>query len=140
MSVITEIYRALQERDVESLQLLLHPDFEGHIAAGMPYGLGGAHHGPRAMLTDVWGVIARWYDTAPYPERVIDAGDGLTIVTGRYRGRARSTGQAYEAEFAHIWRVGSEQARSFHQYTDTAQWIRATDAGGPPSGEVKGEQ
>jgi len=77
------------------------------------------------MLTDAWGVIAQWYDTAPYPDSILEAPTGLTVVTGVYRGTARSTGRAYEAEFAHLWRCSEGLASSLHQYTDTAQWIQA---------------
>ncbi|MEU4830899.1 nuclear transport factor 2 family protein [Streptosporangium sp. NPDC023615] len=123
--LVKDLYRALRERDVDSLTRLLHPDFEGHVAPGMPCGVGGAHHGPESMIFEVWGRVARAYDTAPYDETYRETADGDVLVTGHYRGTALATGRSYEAEFAHLWRVGDGRLVSLHQYTDTARWHEA---------------
>jgi ketosteroid isomerase-like protein len=51
--------------------------------------------------------------------------DGTVVVTGRYQGAARATGRAYEAEFAHLWRVTDGRISWLHQYTDIARWHEA---------------
>ncbi|GGM68341.1 hypothetical protein GCM10010106_12890 [Thermopolyspora flexuosa] len=126
--VITAFYRALQEADVEALVRLLHPEFEGRVAPGMPYGVGGVHRGPEDMLVNVWGVIARHYRTAPYAESCVAGPDGTFVVTGRYRGTAVATGRPYEAEFAHVLRLRDDRIVALHQYTDTAKWHEALAA------------
>jgi uncharacterized protein len=122
---LDDLYRALQERDVETLLARLHPEFEGRIAPGMPFGVGGVHHGPEAMLAEVWGVVAGAFDTAPYPEAWQTTAEGTVVVTGRYRGTAARTGRVHEAEFVHLWTLRDGQALSLHQYTDTARWHEA---------------
>ncbi|SEG82912.1 hypothetical protein SAMN04489712_115105 [Thermomonospora echinospora] len=51
--------------------------------------------------------------------------DGTIVVTGHYRGTARATGRAYEAEFVHLWRVTDGRISWLHQYTDTVRWHQA---------------
>ncbi|MBB4931761.1 ketosteroid isomerase-like protein [Lipingzhangella halophila] len=122
---VEKLYLALRERDVTSLYALLHPDFEGHVAPGMPCGVGGAHHGRDAMILGVWGEVAGHFDTAPYPETSQQTTDGTIVVTGHYRGTARATGRDYAAEFTHLWRLSNDRVSWLHQYTDTAKWHEA---------------
>lgn len=51
------LYRALSEHDGQALFDLLTEDFEVRVSDGMPDGVGGAHHGRVAMISDVWGRI-----------------------------------------------------------------------------------
>ncbi|MEW9552626.1 nuclear transport factor 2 family protein [Nonomuraea sp. NPDC050783] len=120
--VIEGFYRAAQLADGAAILDLLHPRFEAHTAPGMPCGAGGAFHGPRDALVRVWGAVFAAYDTAPYAETWHETTDGITVVTGHYRGTARATGRTYEAEFVHLWRVTDGRISWLHQYTDTARW------------------
>ena len=40
------LYAALAAGDREQLDALLHPEFTGRTAEGMPFGIGGDHDGP----------------------------------------------------------------------------------------------
>jgi 2-(1,2-epoxy-1,2-dihydrophenyl)acetyl-CoA isomerase len=53
------LYAALASGDRSQLDALLHPEFTGRIAEGMPFGIGGDHDGPAAMRRNGWGAIAR---------------------------------------------------------------------------------
>ncbi|MGP3929353.1 nuclear transport factor 2 family protein [Nonomuraea sp. KM88] len=44
---------------------------------------------------------------------------------GHYRGTARATDRAHEAEFVHLWQVTDGRISWLHQYTDTARWHQA---------------
>lgn len=122
---VERFYAAAQRADGSAILALLHPAFEAHTAPGMPCGAGGAFRGPEETLARVWGAVFADYDTAPYAETRQDTTDGTIVVTGRYRGAARATGRAYEAEFVHLWRVTDGQISWLHQYTDTARWHEA---------------
>ena len=52
---------------------------------------------------------------------VIDGGDTV-VIEGRYKGKARKTGKAFDAQFAHVWQFRDRKVLRFQQYTDTAQW------------------
>ncbi|GIH98403.1 nuclear transport factor 2 family protein [Planobispora takensis] len=123
--VIDRFYTAARQGDGAGILALLHPEFEARTAPGLPCGAGGVFHGPREALTRVWGAIFAEYDTAPYAESRHETTDGTTVVTGTYRGTARASGRAYEAEFVHLWRVTDGRISWLHQYTDTARWHEA---------------
>jgi 2-(1,2-epoxy-1,2-dihydrophenyl)acetyl-CoA isomerase len=69
-------YAALAAGDRPQLDALLHPEFTGRTADGMPFGIGGRHEGPTAMRRNAWGAIARHFDARAEPERFLDLADG----------------------------------------------------------------
>lgn len=116
------LYAALAAGNREELDALLHPEFTGRTAEGMPFGIGGDHDGPAAMRRNGWGAIARHFDARAEPERFLDLADGRLLVTGRYQGRGKQGGAALDAAFAHLIAIDQERIRSLEQYTDTARW------------------
>jgi len=86
------LYAALAAGDRDQLDALLHPEFTGRTAEGMPFGIGGQHDGPAAMRRNGWGAIARHFEARAEPDRFLDLADGRLLVTGRYRGRGRQGG------------------------------------------------
>jgi 2-(1,2-epoxy-1,2-dihydrophenyl)acetyl-CoA isomerase len=116
------LYAALAAGDREQLDALLHPEFTGRTAEGMPFGIGGDHDGPAAMRRNGWGAIARHFDARAEPEKFLDLADGRLLVTGRYRGRGKQGGSALDAAFAHLIAVDQGRIKSLEQFTDTARW------------------
>jgi len=116
------LYAALAAGDREQLDALLHPDFTGRTAEGMPFGIGGDHQGPAAMRRNGWGAIARHFEARAEPEHFLDLADGRLLVTGRYRGRGKQGGATLDAAFAHLIAVDQGRIRSLEQFTDTARW------------------
>ena len=122
------LYAALAAGDREQLDALLHPEFTGRTAEGMPFGIGGDHDGPTAMRRNGWGAIARHFEARAEPERFLDLADGRLLVTGRYRGHGKQGGAALDAAFAHLIAIDQGRIKSLEQFTDTARWH---DAAGP---------
>ncbi len=121
-------YAALAAGDRAQLDALLHPEFTGRTADGMPFGIGGDHDSPSAMRRNAWGTIARHFEARAEPERFLDVTDGRLLVTGRYRGRGKQSGAPLDAAFAHLITIEDERIKALEQYTDTARWH---DAAGP---------
>ncbi len=119
------LYAALAAGDRDQLDMLLHPEFIGHTAEGMPFGIGGRHDGPGAMRRNGWGAIARHFDACAEPDRFLDLTDGRLLVTGRYRGNGKQGGATLDAAFAHLIEVDQGRIRALEQYTDTARWREA---------------
>lgn len=119
------LYAALAAGDRAQLESLLHPEFIGRTADGMPFGIGGQHDGPAAMRRNGWGAIARHFEARAEPERFLDLADGGLLVTGRYLGRGRQGGAALDAAFAHLIAFADGRIRALEQFTDTARWREA---------------
>ena len=113
-----KLYAALAAGDRAQLDLLLHPEFTGRTAEGMPFGIGGDHVGPAAMRRNGWGAIARHFEARAEPERLLDLADGRLLVTGRYRGRGKQRGAALDAAFAHLIAIDQGRIKSLEQFTD----------------------
>lgn len=116
------LYAALASGDRSQLDALLHPEFTGRIAEGMPFGIGGDHDGPAAMRRNGWGAIARHFEARAEPEAFLDLADGRLLVTGRYRGRGKQGDAKLDAAFAHLIAIDDGRIRSLEQFTDTARW------------------
>src|ERR1700730_12731898 len=93
-------YAALAAGDRAQLDALLHPQFTGRIAEGMPFGIGGVHDSPAAMRRNAWGAIARHFEARAEPDRFLDLVDGRLLVTGPYRGPGKQGGAPLDAAFA----------------------------------------
>jgi 2-(1,2-epoxy-1,2-dihydrophenyl)acetyl-CoA isomerase len=119
------LYAALATGDREQLDRLLHPEFVGLTAEGMPFGIGGRHDGPAAMRRNGWGAIARHFQARAEPEQFLDLADGRLLVTGRYRGHGKQGGVSLDAVFAHLIAVEDGRIRALEQFTDTARWCEA---------------
>jgi 2-(1,2-epoxy-1,2-dihydrophenyl)acetyl-CoA isomerase len=116
------LYAALAAGDRDQLDALLHPEFTGRTAEGMPFGIGGDHDGPAAMRRNGWGKIARHFEARAEPERFLDLADGRLLVTGRYRGLGKQGGAPLDAAFAHLITIDQRRIKALEQYTDTARW------------------
>jgi 2-(1,2-epoxy-1,2-dihydrophenyl)acetyl-CoA isomerase len=128
---VQRLYDALATGDRDGIDALLHPDFVGHAAEGLPLDMGGRHVGVEAMCANLWWRIGRHYTARAVPNDFQVLGDGRLMVIGNYRGIVRRTGQQLDAEFIHLFEFASDgRIASLHQLTDTAAWHAALDA--PP--------
>ncbi|CAM3607161.1 enoyl-CoA hydratase-related protein [Smaragdicoccus niigatensis] len=121
------LYEALATGDRATLTEVLHPDFEGHTAAGLPLSLGGVYRGPDAMRKEFWGVVARHYQARATPESFEPLGTESLLVIGRYIGVAKASGRELNAGFTHRIDVADGQIRRLDQLTDTQAWHDALD-------------
>jgi 2-(1,2-epoxy-1,2-dihydrophenyl)acetyl-CoA isomerase len=120
-TVAKRLYDAFSVTDASALLELLTEDFEGLVSAGMPHGVGGAHHGPNDMI-GVWGTIAARYDVTVEPLEFLPVADDRVVVVGRYRGPAHDGNSVVDAAFAHIITTRADRIAALHQITDTARW------------------
>jgi 2-(1,2-epoxy-1,2-dihydrophenyl)acetyl-CoA isomerase len=125
IELVSRLYEALATGDTRTLGALLHPDFHGRLADGMPFGIGGEYEGAAAMRRDGWGAIGRRFTARAEPEHFLPLQDGRLLVTGRYTGRGRRGGGPLDAAFAHLITITDGRIGALEQYTDTARWADA---------------
>ena len=125
---VQSLYDALAAGDRGTIEQLLHPDFVGHAAEGLPLGMGGRHIGPEAMRTNLWWRIGEHFIARATASDFQILGDGRLMVIGRYRGTARRSGHPLDAEFVHLVEFAPDgRITTLHQLTDTAAWHAALD-------------
>ena len=126
--LVRAMYKALAAGDAKTIAGLLDPGFESNFAAGLPDGIGGRHIGPEASMREAWWPLGRLTKTRAEPLEWIPTADGRLLVRGIYRGRARASDAAFEAEFMHLWSGAAGRLTGLRQLTDTVQWLRALEA------------
>ncbi|HSE97609.1 MAG TPA: nuclear transport factor 2 family protein [Blastocatellia bacterium] len=120
---IKGLYDSFAKGDVPAVLGFLSPDIRWTEAEGFPYG--GTYIGPDAVLENVFMKLGtEWEGFAAVPDEFIDGGDTV-VVLGRYSGKYKATGNSFQADFAHVWKVREGRAVRFVQYTDTLLVHRA---------------
>ena len=126
------LYRALAAGDREALSTLLHPEFVGHAADGLPLDMGGRHDGPEAMQRNLWWTIGRHYKVEAQPGEFRLLDDGRLFVAGHYRGEGRASGRRLDAAFIHLIAFAADgRITALDQLTDTAAWVQALGDAAP---------
>jgi 2-(1,2-epoxy-1,2-dihydrophenyl)acetyl-CoA isomerase len=104
------------------------------VTENRPLGIASLHHGPEAMIGEVWWPIGRAFAVRVEPNEWIECAGGRLLVLGRYTGRARSSGAPLDAAFAHLWTARDGRLCALWHLTDSARWLAALGAtpdGGP---------
>jgi 2-(1,2-epoxy-1,2-dihydrophenyl)acetyl-CoA isomerase len=81
------------ERD--QLDALLHPEFRGRSAEGMPFDIGGQHDGPTAMRATPAVLSPGIFEPRAEPDRFLDLTDGRLLVTDRFAARASTAARPW---------------------------------------------
>jgi uncharacterized protein len=114
---LRRIYDALSRWDIREFADNVTHDFEFILPETVPWG--GTRHGRDGVSAFATifrdHVDGQWADADDF----IDAGD-VIVVLGRMRGRARASGQEYEAHFAHVWTLSDGMPSRCRSYFDTA--------------------
>ena len=125
-AVVESLYRAFGAGDGATISSLLAADLVWMEGEGGPLADRNPYNGPAAVFEGVFGRIgAQFEGFVVTPATYLPSGDRV-VVMGRYTGAHRATGEALDAQFAHVFTVRSGQIVHFQQYTDTAQWMDVT--------------
>lgn len=122
--LVRALYDALAAGDAAALDELLHPEFVGQAAVGLPFGLGGTYRGVDAMRDQFWWQLGRHFRVRAIPDTFTATADGL-VVAGTYAGKARASGLPLEAAFTHVISFRDDRISALAQLTDTQLWHAA---------------
>jgi 2-(1,2-epoxy-1,2-dihydrophenyl)acetyl-CoA isomerase len=124
-AVLKGLYAALEAGDRAGILDALTPDFVGHLAPGLPFGIGGEHRGPEAMIRDGWFMIGRHWKIRAEVGSCSAMDDGRMVVRGTYRGTSRRAGRPVAAPFIHVVAFADGRISELTQVTDTAVLVEA---------------
>jgi uncharacterized protein len=128
LDLVRGVYEAFAAGNVAEVVGRMSPDMVWNEAENFPYADGNPYCGPDAIVAGVFARLAsEWDGFAAVPEEFLDAGETI-LVLGRYRGTHLATQRAFDAQFAHVWRIEAGKAAAFQQYTDTLQAARVVGA------------
>lgn len=126
--LVKGIYEAFGKGDVPAVLGAFDAGIEWNEAEGYTYAEGNPYVGPQRVAEGVFmRVVSEIDNFSVTPENIIDGGDTV-VAEGRYRGTMKATGAPIHAQFAHVWHVRDGKVVRFQQYTDTAQWAKASGA------------
>jgi hypothetical protein len=132
VAVIRGVYEAFAKGDVPAVLEALDPAIEWNEAEHFPYWSPQPFKGPQAVVAGVFARIPSDFDGFRVDvHRIAGAGDTV-LAEARYRGIAKRTGQALDAQVAHVWDLRNGKAIRFQQYVDT--WLVAQVTGFTPKG------
>src|SRR5688500_4794220 len=124
-ATVAELYAALAAGDERAILDLLHSEFVGHLAPGLPFGIGGEHRGPDAMIRDGWFAIGKHWAIRAEARSSTLLEDGRLVVQGIYRGQSRRARRPVAAPYVHVVTFRDGLIAELTQVTDTAVLVEA---------------
>jgi hypothetical protein len=116
------LYDLFGRGDIPAVLALFDEAIEWREAEGNPYQPSGEPFvGPQAVLTDLFMRLGQeWDGLTVTPVSILPTPEGV-LAQGRYTGTYTATGQALDAQFAHVMTMRDGKLAGFQQYVDTAQ-------------------
>ena len=125
LQVIQDMYEAFSRGDVPAVLGAYDSQMVWEAAEHSPYADRSPYVGPEQILQGVFArIMGDWDGFTVDVEEFIIAGNRV-VALGHYRGTHKVSGQAINAQFAHIWTVENGKVTRFQQYTDTLQLAQA---------------
>ena len=123
---VRALYEAFGRGDIPFVIGALDSEVEWRQADNFIYADKSPYLGPTAVLEGVFARIGgewEWFKVSP--DEVLDAGETI-VGRGYYSGVYKQNGNEVRAQFAHFFTFRTGKIIKFQQYTDTAQFSRAT--------------
>jgi uncharacterized protein len=121
VAVVRRLYAA--RGNPEIIRQVLAQDVRWEVVEGFPYG--GIYVGLDHVLRDFFGrLFADFEDFYATGSEFFESGAHV-IALGVYTARARATGKAFTARFAHVWTLQDGMIVRLQQCADTVQLTRA---------------
>src|SRR5215813_12358022 len=122
IAVVRRLYEA--HGNPEIIRQVLAPDVCWEVVEGFPYSdvyleLNGVSDFFEHLFSD-------FEDWRTEPSEFFETGDHI-IAIGTYSAKAKATGKAFKARFAHVWTMRNGAIARLQQVADTAQLARALE-------------
>src|SRR5262245_59011495 len=123
LDVIRGLYSAFSRGDVAPVLGALAPEIVWVEAEGFPSA--GTYTTPDDVLHKVFMRLATEWDVFSATPREYVCDGSRVVAIGDYSGTYKTTGRAFKAPFAHVWKLHGGAVVGFQQFTDTAVVQRA---------------
>jgi ketosteroid isomerase-like protein len=120
------VYGAFERGDVPAVLGAFADDIEWFEAEGMPYG--GLHHGPDAVVQNVFGPITEDVDGFALVTGEFIASGATVAAVVRYTGTGRATGKPLDVPAVHVWDLRDGKLSRFRQFIDTVKYAEVVPA------------
>ena len=105
------------EENGENLAKYVAENIRWTEAKGTPYG--GTYIGLESITKNVFSRLgSEWIDYKFAPEDYV-ASEDKVVAYGAYTGIYKTTGKAFEARVAHVWKLEDGKITSFEQFVDS---------------------
>jgi len=126
VQTIRRSYEAFGRGDIPAVLAMLDEGVEWNMAEHHTFWPGGSFIGPQEVVEGVFMQIMQTFDGFTVSvDRVVGCGDTV-LAQLRYRGVTRATGEALDAQAAHIFDFSDGKVVRYQQYTDTRQFADVT--------------
>ena len=125
IEVVKRLYAAFESGDGAAIMAQLHDKLDWNESENFMLSDRNPYRTPAAVAEGVFQRLAtelRGYEATP--TEMFDAGD-VIVAIGRSKGIVAATGKAFDAQYAHIWRVKNGKIVGFQQILDTLAFWRA---------------
>ena len=118
-STVLTLYDGFAKGDISQVTSVMAENIVWNEADNFPYADRNPYIGADAIVKGVFARVgADWSSFVVRKEKVFSAGDTV-VVEGYYDATVAATGDKYEIQVAHIWKVKDGKITHFQQYADT---------------------
>jgi len=129
VDVVRCLYAAFVRGDAQAIMAQLHDELDWNEADNFMLSDRNPYRTPAEVAEGVFQRLATHLrDYEATPTEIFDAGD-VVVAIGRSKGVVVATGKAFDAQYAHIWRVLDGKIVGFRQILDTLAFWRAEQLG-----------
>ena len=121
ITTIDTLYNALAAGDVPTVTGLMHPAIQWNEAESNSLADGNPYIGADAIVAGVFGRLGDNHEYFGLKDITLHGMDNnMVLATLRYDAKVKATGNAYNAQAAHLWTLNDEgKVTAFQQYIDT---------------------
>jgi uncharacterized protein len=128
VDVVRETYEAVGRGDIPALLELLTDDVEWTLQGPSALPFAGTRYG-REGVAEFFSLVGETVEFQQFEPREFVAQGDTVVVLGFERNLMKSTGHAFEQEWAHVYTLRDGKIAKFLALEDTAAYVDAFDAG-----------
>lgn len=125
LELIRSCYDAFDAKDFDTLRNAMASNIEWVEPEVSGVWFSGTRRGPEAVIKEVFEpTFGKFADFRVEADQFLQVGEHI-VVTGRFRGRGKTTGKELNANTVHVWTLRDGKIVRFQAYHDVANLLEA---------------